>query len=81
MRYRVYVKNCTVPAFMVSANGVIIHATHKMQWALGHTFREIHRALKDQGCTWSVVSARTDKPNHSDWIDYSGPPSKMVLGG
>lgn len=79
MRYRVQLQGSPLPAFMVTANGVVIYVTHKLHWALGHDFEQIHRILTTIHATWTVLSCRTDKPNHSHWLDYDGHPSGAVL--
>jgi hypothetical protein len=69
----------TIPAFMVTANGVVIHCTHKLYWSLGHSFEDVHKILKTTGAVWEAISPRTDKPAHSIWLDYEGDASGAVL--
>lgn len=79
VKYEVTFRNCNVPSFMISSNEVIIHATHRLQWALGHRFRDVAESLKEQGCTWRILSAFTSKATQIHWIDYSGHPNGQVL--
>jgi len=79
MQYRVRIRGSEVPAFMITANGVVIHVTHRLHWALGHDFTDVHRVLTTTGATWTAISARCDKPRHSHWLDYRGPASGAVL--
>lgn len=79
MRYRVQFVGQRSPAFMVAASGVIIHATHKLHWTLGHDFQDVHRILKTLNATWVCESPRCDKPRHGHWLDYTGKVSEAVI--
>lgn len=58
---------------------MVIHVTHRLHWALGHSFEDVHKVLRTMHARWVVISARTDKPQHSHWLDYSGDPSGAIL--
>lgn len=79
MRYRVYLQNRLNPAFMITCNGVVIHTTHSVQWALGHDFQQVNDILKTLNARWEVVSPRIDKPRHSHWLSYDGESSGQIL--
>lgn len=79
MRYRVLLQSQRQPAFMVTLNGVVIHATYQLHWTLGHDFEDVNRILCTLNATWVVISTRTDKPRHSDWLSYDGEDSGAVI--
>lgn len=79
MRYRVALQSQRQPAFLVTCNGVVIHATYQLRWCLGHDFEAINRTLTTLNATWRVISTRIDKPRHSDWLDYDGEADASVI--
>lgn len=79
MRYRVHLQNRLNPAFMVTVNGVVIHTTYSLDWALGHDFCQVNDILKTLNARWEAVSPRIDKPRHSHWLDYDGESSGQIL--
>lgn len=79
MRYRVMLPNRLNPAFMITCNGVVIHTTHSLAWAIGHDFYHVNSILKTLHARWEVVSPRIDKPRHSHWIDYEGESSGTII--
>jgi hypothetical protein len=79
MRYRVHLQKHSKPSFMVTCNGVVIHVTHSLHWALGHDFEDVHAVLNTLNARWEALNARIDKPNHSNWLDYDGDASGAVI--
>lgn len=79
MHYKVQLHGIRHPSFMVTSNGVVIHATYLLAWTLGHEFFKVHEILKIKNARWWALSARVDRPDHIDWLDYAGTPSGHVI--
>lgn len=80
MIYQVLLQGVRQPARMVTANGVVVHATHKLHWTLGHEFQDVHDIFRKLNAKWFLLSTSTARPSGPDWLDYTGTPSGAVIG-